>query len=108
VRRLAVRTAGRVYAVKVEEIDWIEAAGHYLEVHTAAASHLLRESIGGIERRLDTAQFVRIHRSAIVNVDRIRELQPSFHGECVVVLKSGARLRCSRTYAGRLAKALGS
>ena len=107
-RRVVVKSGGRIYAVRVEEIDCIQAAGHYLELRTAAAMHLVRDSIGTMESRLDSARFARIHRSIIVNVDRIRELRPAFHGEFVVILHSGVRLRCSRTYADRLTKALGS
>jgi two-component system LytT family response regulator len=105
-RRVLVKTTGRIYAVRVEDIDSIEAAGHYLEVRTAAATHLIRESITALAVRLDPARFVRIHRSVIVNVDRIRELQPAFHGEFVVTLHSGRRLRCSRTYSEMLTKAM--
>ena len=97
---------GRIYAVRVEDIDSIEAAGHYLEVHTGSTTHLIRESIGALEARLDPARFVRIHRSSIVNVDHIRELQPAFHGEFVVTLHSGRRCRCSRTYGEKLTAAM--
>ena len=107
-RRVLVKTTGRIYAVRVEEIDSIEAAGHYLEVHTGSTTHLIRESMSALESRLDPARFVRIHRSSMVNVDHIRELQPAFHGEFVVSLHTGHRLRCSRTYADRLTKAMGS
>jgi two-component system, LytTR family, response regulator len=107
-RRVIVRTPGRVYAVRVEEIDSIHAAGHYLELQTATATHLIRESMTDLEARLDPARFVRIHRSMIVNVDRIRELQPTFHGEFIVLLHSGRRLRCSRTYAEKLTTLWGS
>lgn len=106
-RRLLVRGSGRLYAVRVDDIDWIEAAGHYLEVHAGGRPHLIREAIGTLERRLDPATFVRIHRSTIVNVERIRDLQPSFHGEYRVTLLDGHRLRCSRPYAARLTSVLG-
>jgi two-component system LytT family response regulator len=105
-RRVLVKSTGRLYAVRVEDIDSIEAAGHYLEVHTSSAAHLIRESITALAARLDPARFVRIHRSVIVNVDRIRELQPAFHGEFVVTLHNGRRLRCSRTYSEQLTKAM--
>ena len=101
-RRVLVKTTGRIYAVRVEDIESIEAAGHYLELHTGSATHLLRESLGALEPRLDPARFVRIHRSSIVNVDHVRELQPAVHGEFVVTLQSGRRLNCSRTYAETL------
>jgi two-component system LytT family response regulator len=107
-RRVLVRSTGRLYAVRIEDIDFIQAAGHYLELRTGTTTHLVRDSIGTMEARLDPARFARIHRSIIVNVDRIRELKPAFHGEFLVVLHSGARLRCSRTYAERLTKAMGS
>jgi len=107
-RRVLVRSIGKVYAVRLEDVDSIQSAGHYLEIHTGSATHLVRGSIGGIESRLDPARFARIHRSVIVNIDRIRELQPTFHGEFVVILQSGRRLRCSRTYADGLKQALGS
>jgi two-component system, LytTR family, response regulator len=107
-RRVLVKSAGKVYAVRLEDVDSIQSAGHYLEMYTGSATHLVRGSIGGIETRLDPARFARIHRSIIVNVDRIRELQPAFHGEFVVILHNGRRLRCSRTYGDALKKTLGS
>jgi two-component system, LytTR family, response regulator len=107
-RRVLVKAAGRVYAVRTEEVESIHAAGHYLELHTAASTHLIRESIASLETRLDPARFARIHRSTIVNLDSVRELRPAFHGEFVVILHNGRRLRCSRTYAEALTKAMSS
>jgi len=107
-RRVLIKASGRIYAVRVEDIDYIDVAGHYVELHTGAATHLVRTSIGSLEARLDSSRFVRIHRSVIVNIDRIRELRPAFHGEFVVSLHTDRRLRCSRTYAERLTKAMGS
>lgn len=107
-RRFLVRTAGRAYAVRVEEVESIEAADHYVELRTAAAAHLLREPLSAIERRLDPARFVRIHRSTIVNVDRIKELRPLFHGEFTVLLASGRTVHCSRTYAANVTRLLDS
>ena len=107
-RRVLVKSGGKVYAVRLDDVDSIQSAGHYLEMHSGSATHLVRGSIGAIETRLDPARFARIHRSVIVNVDRIRELQPAFHGEFVVILHSGRRLRCSRTYADALKKTLAS
>src|SRR5262249_43317764 len=89
--RFLVKTPGRVYAVRVDAVESIEAAGHYLELRTATGSHLVRQPIAAIERRLDGARFVRIHRSTIVNLEYIRELLPALHGEFVVVLKSDRR-----------------
>jgi two-component system, LytTR family, response regulator len=108
-RRFLVKAAGgRVCAVRVEEVEAIESADHYVELHTGDRAHLIRESLSAIEHRLDPSTFVRIHRSAIVNVDRIKELQPAFHGEFIVVLASGRHVRCSRTYAAALTRLLGS
>jgi two-component system, LytTR family, response regulator len=107
-RRFLVRAAGRARAVRVEDVEAIEAADHYVELRTADASHLIREPLSAIERRLDASTFVRIHRSAIVNVNRIRELRSELHGEFSVVLGSGRRLRCSRTYAAALTRLLKS
>ena len=107
-RRVLVKTTGRIYAVRVEDIEAIEADGHYLDVHTASATHLIRESLSALEPRLDPARFVRIHRSSIVNIDHVRELQPAFHGEFAVILRSGRRLNCSRTYAEMLTRRLQS
>jgi len=107
-RRFLVKTPGRVYAVRADDVESLEAAGHYVELRTAAGAHLVRESIAAIERRLDSTRFVRIHRSAIVNVDKVTELRPAFHGEFDVVLAGGRRLRCSRTYAAQLTRMLES
>ena len=107
-RRVLIKASGRIYAVRVEDIDYIEVAGHYVELHTGATTHLLRDTIGSMEGRLDSSRFVRIHRSVMVNIDRIRELRPAFHGEFVVSLHTGHQLRCRRTYAERLTKAMGS
>ena len=100
--RLAVKTAGKVVFLRADEIDWVEAAGNYVKLHVGGESHLFRESMKNMESRLDTDLFVRIHRSAIVNVDRIRELQPWFHGEYVVILQDGMRLMASRVFSDRL------
>jgi two-component system, LytTR family, response regulator len=107
-RRFLVRAPGRAYAVRAEDVESIEAADHYVELRTAAAAHLLREPLSAIERRLDPARFVRIHRGTIVNVDRIKELRPAFHGEFAVLLASGRTVHCSRTYAADLARRLDS
>jgi two-component system LytT family response regulator len=105
-RRFLVRTPGRVYAVRADDVESLEAAGHYVELRTATGAHLVRDSMAAIERRLDPARFVRIHRSAIVNVDKVKELRPAFHGEFDVVVAGGRRLRCSRTYAAELTRVL--
>jgi two-component system LytT family response regulator len=107
-RRFLVKTPGRVYAVRADDVESMEAAGHYVELRTASGTHLVRESMATLERRLDPARFVRIHRSTIVNVDKVIELRPAFHGEFEVVLAGGRRLRCSRTYAADLTRVLES
>ena len=98
VERIAVKSSGRVIFVKVEDIDWIEAADNYVSLHLGTEEHLHRETMTAIEGQLPTAQFMRISRSTIVNVDRIRELQPLFHGEYAVLLRNGTRLTLSRSY----------
>ena len=95
--RLMVKVAGRVTLLKVEEIDFIEADGNYAKLHVGRKSHLLREKMNELEGRLDPAKFVRIHRSAIVNLDRIKEMHPHFNGDYIVVLEDGRQLRLSRT-----------
>jgi two-component system LytT family response regulator len=105
-RRFLIKSPGRVYAVRVDDVESLEAAGHYVEVRTATGAHLVRDSMAALERRLDPARFVRIHRSTIVNVDKVKELRPAFHGEYEVVLAAGRRLRCSRTYAAELTRVM--
>ena len=105
--RLAVKTGGRVILLKAEEIDWVEAADNYVSLHVGVASHLLRETMNSIEHRLPSHRFLRISRSTIVNLDRVRELQPLFHGEYAVILTDGTRLTLSRGYRDRLSVLLG-
>jgi len=100
--RLLVRERGRAFFVRVEEVDWLEAQGNYVRVHVGRASHRLRTSIGALEPQLDARAFRRINRSQIVALDRVRELQPWFHGDGLVILTSGARLRLSRRYRDRV------
>ncbi|MGH7717765.1 MAG: LytR/AlgR family response regulator transcription factor [Gemmatimonadaceae bacterium] len=99
--RLLVRVDGRLMFVKVDDIDWIEAAGNYVRLHLGKQSHLLRESMSRLEGALDPGNFQRIHRATIVNVDRIREMQPWFSGEYLVLLHDGTRLKLSRFYRDR-------
>jgi two-component system, LytTR family, response regulator len=105
--RLVIKSGGRVFFLKSEEIDWIEAAGNYLRLHVGQQSHLLRETMSAMEARLDPRLFLRIHRSVIVNVERIKELHPLFHGEYTVTLRDGTRLTLSRSYRDRLQELLG-
>jgi two-component system LytT family response regulator len=104
--RLMIRSGGRVVFVDVDQIDWIEAEGNYVRLHTAAGSHLLRETMQGIEKRLGAARFARIHRSRIVNVTRVRELQLAAGGEYEIVLSTGHRLGVGRLFRERLQEAL--
>ncbi len=105
--RLVVKSGGRVFFLRTEDIVWIEAAGNYVRLHLGEDSHLFRETMNGIEARLDPRRFVRIHRSRIVNSDRIKELQPWFNGEYVVLLQNGTRLTLSRGYREKLQERLG-
>jgi two-component system LytT family response regulator len=100
--RLVIKSAGRVFFLRLEEIDWIEAAGNYTRLHVGSETHLLRETMGGLETKLDPDKFLRIHRSTIVNIERIQELQPWFHGDYVVILRDGTQLTMSRNYRQKL------
>jgi len=100
--RLAVKTGGKVIFVKLDEIDYIEAAHNYVELHVNKQSHLLRETLNSIEARLPAEKFVRISRSVMVNIDRVKELQPLFYGEYTVTLQNGVRLTLSRRYRDKL------
>ncbi|MBS1796155.1 MAG: response regulator transcription factor [Acidobacteria bacterium] len=99
--RLVVKSVGRVFFLKTDEIDWIEAAGNYLKLHVGRESHLIRETMNAIESRLDPDKFLRIHRSTVVNIDRIKELHPMFSGDYSVILRNGAELTLSRNYRER-------
>jgi two-component system LytT family response regulator len=107
VERLAIRNDGRVTFVRVADVDWVESASNYVRLHTGKTSHLLRESLAGLETRLDPARFLRIHRTTIVNVERLRELQPWFSGEFIAILQDGTRLKVSRGYRDRVARLVG-
>ena len=94
--RFVVKSGGHLVFLPVDQVDWIEAAGNYVRLHAGPACHLLRETMTAIERRLDPAKFLRIHRCRIVNVDRVERLQPWLNGEYAVVLRTGTRLTLSR------------
>jgi two-component system LytT family response regulator len=102
VKRIAVRSAGKTIFVNTDEIDWIEAAENYVELHVGRAEHLLHATMNTLERSLDPEMFVRIHRSVIVNIRRIKELQPVMHGEYVITLTNGVRLQSGRMYSEKL------
>src|SRR5215470_12074479 len=105
--RLIVKSAGRVFFIRTEEIDWVEAEGYYARLHVGGKSHLLRETLTNLESQLDQNRFLRIHRSTIVNLERVRELLTQSHGELTVVLADGTRLKLSRGYRDRLTTLLG-
>lgn len=96
--RLLVADDGRSYFVRTADVEWIEAARNYVRLHIGGQAHVLRCALVALERRLDAERFRRISRSALVNVDRVREVQPWFHGDAVVILQSGTRVTLSRRY----------
>ena len=101
-KRLAVRTAGKTTFVEIDDVDWMEAAENYVKLHVGRASHLVHVAMNTLEKSLDPETFLRIHRSIIVNVSRIQELEPSLHGEYVVTLPHDVRVRSGRTYHEKL------
>ena len=105
--RFVVREAGRLLLVDAAQVDWIEAADNYAVLHAGAATHLVRETMAGLATELDPERFVRIHRSTIVQIDRVRELLPAFHGDFIVVLRDGTRLNMSRGYRSAVEAVLG-
>jgi two-component system LytT family response regulator len=105
--RLIFKTAGRVLFLEADEIDWIEASGNYVRLHSGKQVYLVREGISRVSERLDAERFVRVHRSLIVNARCVKELQPCNSGEYIVVLKDGKELSCSRGYSAGLRLCLG-
>jgi two-component system LytT family response regulator len=101
-RRLLIRSGGRVVFLAYDEIEWIDAAANYVRVNAGKVSYMLRGSIGSIAEKLPAEQFVRIHRSTVVNARMIKELHPCNSGEFIVVLRNGKELSCSRGYRGGL------
>jgi two-component system, LytTR family, response regulator len=104
--RFVVRSAEEMYFVRAAEVAWIESAGNYVLLHTAGGDHTVRTSLRELETRLDPDRFVRVHRSAVVNLDFVQKLEPYFHGELVITLSDGSRLHSSRSYSGRLRELL--
>jgi two-component system LytT family response regulator len=100
--RLMIKSSGRVFFLRTTEIDWIEAEGNYLRLHVGKESHLLRETMNRLAAKLDQDKFLRIHRSTLVNIERIKELQPLFSGDYVVILRDGKQLTLSRSYRDKL------
>jgi two-component system, LytTR family, response regulator len=100
--RLTVRKGDRYLLVKIDDVDWLEAAGNYVEVHARGAEYLIRATLASLEKRLDPQRFVRIHRSAIVNADRVAEIRSDAHGDFDVTLAGGKVLRMTRNFSERL------
>jgi two-component system LytT family response regulator len=100
--RMLIKTNGRAFFIKTDEIDWAQAEGKYVRLHAGERSYLLRGGIGELELQLEPKKFFRIHRSIIVNVERIKEMQPWFHGDYKVILHDGTRLNLSRRYRSKL------
>jgi two-component system, LytTR family, response regulator len=96
VSRLAIRETGRTYFVAVDSIDWIEGADYYVKLHVSGRVHLLREPLRSLAQRLDPSRFARVHRSAIVNLSRIREIRMAGNGDHTLVLDDATRLRLTR------------
>jgi two-component system LytT family response regulator len=104
--RILIKSSGEIFFLKAEEVDWIEAEGDYMKFHVRGRAHLMRETMARLEARLDPKRFIRIHRSTIVNIDRLQKLSPSFAGEYAVVLHDGTRLKLSRGYHERISTLL--
>ena len=105
--RLVVKSGGATRFIRAADIDWIEAAGVYVNLHVAAKEILYRSALADLAERLDPARFIRVHRSTIVNIESILQLEPISHGEFDVIMKSGARTRISRSYRAQLEERLG-
>ena len=104
--RFVVQRGDISHFVRPSEIDWIEAAANYVRLHVAGTAYMVRATMADVDSRLDPRQFVRVHRSAIVNLDRLVRVEPFTHGEYVVVVAGGTRLRSSRAHSGRLRELL--
>ncbi len=105
--RLIIKADGRITFLNTHEIDWIEADDKYVHLHTAKGARMVRQTLSAMETQLDPARFVRIHRSAMVNVERIKELQPLFNGEYSLLMEDKTKLTLSRTYKDKLFGLLG-
>ena len=107
IERLLVRSHDRAFFVRVSDIEWVEAADYNVRIHTPEQTYTTRESLSALADRLDPRRFVRVHRSTIVNLDRVREIQPYFHGAYILVLRDGTEIRLSRSRRQALEEALG-
>ncbi len=106
-QRLMIKSGGRIHFIRMSDVDWCEASGNYVRVHVGSQEYLIRDTMAHLELQLDAEQFVRIHRSAIVNLDRIQEMQSSLNGEYVVLLRTGTQLTLSRGYRDAIHARLG-
>ncbi len=100
--RLVIRSSGRVFFLRVDELDWVESAGNYVRLHAGREEYLYRETMSRLEALLDPEKFARIHRSTIVNLERVKELHPQFRGDYAVILRDGRKLTLSKAYRDRL------
>jgi two-component system LytT family response regulator len=100
--RLAIKTEGRTIFLRTAEIDWVEAVDNYAKLHVGKETFTVRDTLARLEQRLPAGRFLRVHRSTIVNVDRVREIQPWFQGDWVLILQDGTRLTTGRSYRQRL------
>lgn len=100
--RFVVRSGPRLSFVRASDVDWMDAADNYVRLHVAGREHFVRDTLKSVETQLDPATFVRVHRSIIINLDRVESVEPYAHGEYVVTMKDGARLTTSRSYSDRL------
>jgi two-component system LytT family response regulator len=100
--RIMIKSSGRITFLRVGEIDWIEAADNYVRLHAGRETHLIRETMNHLETKLDRKRFVRVHRSAIVNIDSIQEIRSLFHGDHNILLRTGADIPLGRSYRDRL------
>lgn len=101
-KRIAVQQRERIFFVPVADVDWIEAEGAYVRLHVGDRSHLVRDSLKNLEDKLDAGRFLRVHRSTMVQIDRVVEMAPLFHGEYQLTLRGGARVKLSRSYRHQL------
>lgn len=106
-RKITIKESNRVFFVDTKDVDYFEASGNYVAIHTGPKTHLLYESLGNMETKLDPEKFARVHRSTIINIESIKELRTHFNGEYVVVLKDDTRLKISRSYREKVKPLLG-
>lgn len=105
--RLMIKNRDQITIVSVDEIDWIESAGDYVYLHSDKKKYLIRETLTSMEQKMDSAKFVRIHRSSIVNIEKIKSMKQTEHGDLDVFLSDGTKLKLSRTYRSNFQNAIG-